>query len=879
MTEPTHRMPPHQEALFAPLRRDDLPSFLVVLPDMLILAATPACTALGIEAGSPAPLGVKIVAKRVGMSLRHAPRLERVRLPYSFVPKAFACIAVQAPAGHLVVFADPLALATGATAAKALPGLTRLPTVTTPASSARSAARSVRFTWEADEAGRLQRLSPHAVEVLGSALDQWLGRDFDELAEDGLLVDGAPMRAALRSGGSFFGLTLLSGARPPRRIEFGGVPLFDAARRRLGTRGFGLIWGDGDGAARPRQTADRAPAPAEPAETQGFNVVPLRGGALSARERSAFHEIARTLTEAIEEWPKPPAALAPPEGSRDEAPGQMEPPASPMTAASNAAASTTSAPGGVPMPQPQPEAADNAAAAPSPSPSPASGQATDGLGEEHLLDRLPIGIVVQQGGVTVRANKTLLGWLGLKDTADFIASGGLSPRLVRDGRTGGLDLESLDGDRLPVEVRLVSSPWNGRPALVHVIRTIEGAVTPSQPAGPEVVPGPAPAAPAPVPSVSPQAAKAETAALVRAERVAARRQALDFIPFPVLLLDRNGTVETANAAAVDVAGFAAEDVEDEPFTLLLGQDSHLTAVAMLDRACASPEMGVQEAHLTLRHRAGARIPVEAALAPTGEAGRRFCLVMRPISDQPAAVDPGTDGLPAASISEESAARLDGLVRRISHDLREPLTTVLAFVDSVKLGIFGPVGNARYTRQAETAGAAGEILLAALSDLDGMTLMPSATPDRILLAPVIEEALGHCAAAAQRRRVLLRSSLAEHLAAPCDAAGLARLLRLLLEEALRATPADGQVIVTLAADAQDASRAVVQIRDGGPALGEDEINQALDLSRSASTSDRFSRAGRPFRMAHLALLARALGGTLSLGRGLDVGMLARLELPR
>lgn len=910
MTEPTYRMPPHQEALFAPLRRDDLPSFLVALPDMVILAATPACAALGIEVNAPAPLGVKIVAKRVGMSLRPAPRLERVRLPFSFLPKPFACIAVQAPAGPLVVFADPLALATGANT-KALPGLTRLPTVIAPAGAhageanaregaarAQESGRSVRFTWATDEAGRLQRFSPHAAEVLGTAPEDWLGRDFDELTEDGLLLDGAPMRAILRSGGSFFGLTLLTGTRPPRRIEFGGVPLFDAARRRLGTRGFGVLWGDADGSIRPRPAAEPEAAPQDISEGQGFNVVPLRTGALNQRERSAFHEIARTLAEAIEEWPKAQPALAPPEPARPqtEEQAEAETPVEPfeiteaswdvvedaaeeLAPASAPAIEPTAAPPldvAPPAPLSPPEPPMRA---PDPAPAPITAPATtaDEGSEEHLLDRLPIGIVVQQGGATVRANKTLLGWLGLKDTTDFIAAGGLSPRLVRDTRTGGLDLESVDGDRLPVEVRLVSSPWNGRPALVHVIRSIEGGA-----AVPETEPAPQPAADAPpadTPRPAPGPTPAETAAMMRAERATARRQALDFVPFPVLLLDRNGIVETANVATADMAGFATDDAENEPFTLLLAQDAHVAAVGMLDRAAANPDMGLQEEHLVLRHRSGTRIPVEAALAPTSEAATRFCLVMRPVSDTELAPLPSTLDALMPTLSEGHAIRLDGLVRRISHDVRDPLTAVLAFVDSVKLGVFGPVGNARYLRQADSAAAAGELLMAALADLDGMAQPLAAGTELVLLAPIIEEALAHSAPAAQRRRVLLRSSLAEQVAARCEPAALARILRMILEEALGATPADGQVIVTLAEDADDPACALIQVRDGGPALAEAEIAQALDLSRPALTSDRFVRAGRPFRMAHVAMLARAQGGSLGFGRGVDVGMQVQLRLPR
>ncbi|MGU3493516.1 ATP-binding protein [Xanthobacteraceae bacterium A53D] len=815
MSEPTHPMPPQQEALLAPLRRDDLPSFLVVLPDMEVLAATLACEALGIERGGLAPLGVKIVAKRVAMSLRRAPRIERVRLPFSLMPRSFACIALQASIGQVVLFADPLALAAGADPSRALPGLTRLPVVVRPP-MASGDQRAMRFAFACDEAGRLTRLSHGLLEALDSSEDQWLGRNFSEIAQAGLLGDVAPLLAALASGDSFFGLDVPTGETPPRRLEFGGVPLFDVTRRRRGTRGFGMLWSDAPAAepAMPAETPDTPPVSRR--KQPPLNVVPLRAGALSAREQSAFHEIARTLTEAVEEWPR-------------------------SSSVSSSASSSASA------------TADRVAAETAPEETPASAQpapAVSPAGEDHLLDRLPIGIVVQQAGATVRANRTLLGWLGIKDIEEFVAAGGLSPRLVRDGRSGQLDLESIHGDRLPVEVRLVSSPWQGRPALVHVIRPLEGG---SHPMAPQ------PAAEAPASTSGP---------VPRAERLEVRRQALDLIPYPVLVLGRSGAVEIANVAAGGF-GFAVEELEGEPFTLMLAADSHVSAVAMLDRALAGE--GQQEARLSLRRRAGGRQPMDAVLALAGDHAARFCLIMHPVKAEAAALAPapGQNGDPS---------EMDAFARRLSHDVRDPLNVLISFVESVKRNVFGPVGNRRYHQLADTAGAAGDRLIATLDDLDELTVPPGEQAASVPLAPIIEAALAHLSDSARRRRILLRSALPqEDMAAPCDEAALGQIVRLLLDEALAATPAEGQVIVSLSES--EAGEALIQIRDGGEGLDEAEIRQALDPACPTPTSDRFGRAGRPFRMARLAALARAQGATLALKRGVETGMLAQLTIPR
>lgn len=813
MSEPTHRMPPHQEALFAPLKREDLPSFLVLLPDFVVVAATPVCAHIGIVAGEEAPLPVRIVAKRVAMSLRRAPRLERVRLPGADASRPFACIGIHAPAGHVVLFADPVALADSTGATRALPPRGGLPAII-PQHGQDGDERCLRFSWQTDAGGRLTRISPHLPEALGGSEDDWIGRDFAELEEAGLLADVTPMRVALRSGGSFFGLTILTGGYPQRRIEFGGVPLFNEARQRRGTRGFGLLWN-----AQPAGPAQDVASPAQ--SGTHLNVVPLRGGSLTPRERSAFHEIARTLSEAIEEWPRASAAAS---GMAADA-EQLQPDADPQQADT-----------GRPADAPRHD------------------------GEDHLLDRLPIGIVVQQGGTTVRTNRTLLGWLGMKDTAEFIATGGLSPRLVRDQRNGGLDLETPHGDRLPVEVRLVASPWNDRPALVHVIRPIEGGAGATADARPQ------------------EKAGASSAVHLRVERAAARRQALDFIPFPILLLDRNGTVEMANAAAAEACGFTAEDLEGEPFTLLLTPACHVEAVAMLDRAAAGK--GQQTGPLRLRTRAGVEEPAEALLALTGDAAARFCFVLRPSATIALPHEAPAAPPPPATVQQPSVPddprRLDAIARRVSHDLREPLNVLLAFVDSVRQSLHGPIGNRHYLQQAEMAASAGEALVGTLDDL-GTLALPSEPPAPIRLAPIVQGTLGHLSDAARRRGVLLRPSLAEDASALAGPESFARIARELLMEALEATPHGGQVIVSLSED--DQGHTLFQVRDGGEALSEEEIAISLDPARAATVSTRFSRAGRPFRLARLAALTRACGGTLTLRRGLDVGLLAQIALPR
>lgn len=850
MSEHTSRLLSLNEPAFAPLRRQDLASFLVLLSDGRVLASTAACAPLGLEDDVPAPAAVRALARNVAAIHGHAPRLERVRLPSAFVPRMFSCVALSTPLGPVVLFADPAAMAEA-------PPPPSPPTVEPAPDEA--PARPVRFTWEADGDGRLLSLSGSFIDAMGARLRNWQGRTFTDLAEDGVLKDAARASDLLMGGATFSDAVLWTGEDPPRRIEIGGVPLFDAARRRIGVRGFGLIW----------QAPPRPSAAARPPE----NVVPLRGGALSPRERTAFHEIARSLNEAIDKWQKPPPftrpaddSAAPPANVPSErareaplsGPRSIERDAPPEPPVSEMSAPTGSAPGLTPL-APPPEPAPIVIPAP---PAPAAPQPS---WEDGLLDRLPIGLAIQQRGTIVHANETLLEWTGTPDTEAFLAAGGLGHLLAR-GPDGRLELRSLSGEGRPVDVRLVSARWRGQASIIHTLRALEPLPPPPPP--------PAPAPPAvPLPLVD-----------AAAERARGRAEALDVFPFPVFLLDASGAILDMNAAAADLSGFTAEELAGEPFTLAFSPASQTDAVALLDEAAEAPDDAAPtEGRLRARHRLGIEAELDALVARAARGSARYCLILReprPIAEGPphAPIAPATP--PRALTPENPDVALDPFVRRVSHAVRVPLTSILGFVDAVRGATYGPVGNSRYAKQAESAALAAQQLLANLEDIEGLS--PRAQPNPSAAVDIVESvraALALVEPSAKRRRVLLRADMGAGLTAWFNPENLGEALRILMEEAVRATPAGGQVLVTVRlAEPSEGGGAVVLVRDGGRGLSEEEIALALDPLRAAAVSDRFTSSGRPFRMARLAALLSANGGGLHLRRGVDQGMLCEIRLP-
>jgi len=782
MTQTSARPLLVSHAALAPLARTDLPSFAVALPSRLIVEATPACAALGLAVGEEAPAALARTVKGLSRNQIKTFGFARLLLPGAFVPRLFRYAPVLLASGPAVLFADPGAL-DQATTDKALPRRIReTPPHQLPV-AATAQAGPLRISFETDADDRVRRLSPQFAEALGARAGAILGQTFAALEAEGLMVSNGALAAALASGGSFSDIAVevppLGPDEAALELELGGVPLMDSARRRRAILGFGLMRGQIPPAPLPEAVPAR-PVGAGDAPIRAQNVVPLRGGGLSPQERSAFREIARTLAAAIEDWPKPktvPSLL----GS-DDADG----------------VSVDAAEAGL-MPA-EPGATDAPVHA-----------------ETDLLDRLPVGLIVQQDGDLAFANQTLLRLSGWADLPALKATGGLGRVLEREP-SGALCLVNADGRRLPVEVRLVAAPFMGRPALLHVIRQID----------------------------------VDDA---REARAVARREALDMVPCPVFLLEAEGTIRVANRAAAERFGFAALDLAGEPFTIAVAPEDRGAAIAALDRAASGG--AAEEVMLTLRDSTGVTFAGRVGIGRAGADQHLLCAVVSAVVADPIETQAAPDRLPH-------------LARRMMESLGQPIDTALSYAER------HATATDRFPGEVTQALST---LRHSLGDLAALaTPVPDVAPGPCNLTDLVRAAIAGLVPAARRRRLVLRSDLPEALTVTARVPHLARLVRMMIEEAVEATPAGGTVAVSLFRDEDMAGQACLQVSDGGEAL--DEVTRAAALAplENATGLDRFSLAGRPLRAARLSSEAEALGGVFSLRPDLTRGMIARLTLP-
>jgi PAS domain S-box-containing protein len=190
----------------------------------------------------------------------------------------------------------------------------------------------LRFIWRMDEDGRFTLDSEEFAALVGARSAAALGRPWHELAADLGLDPTGQIARAVATRETWSGLVVLwprDESSERLAVELSGLPVFDRDRVFRGYRGFGVCRDLGQRAgAVPMQHSDAAPEPAPAAAAQ--NIVPFptivepSAPALTAVERSAFHELSRKLTQWLAAANNRPSAQAPPS---DPIEAQPSPPA------------------------------------------------------------------------------------------------------------------------------------------------------------------------------------------------------------------------------------------------------------------------------------------------------------------------------------------------------------------------------------------------------------------------------------------------------------------------------------------------------------------------------------------------------------------------
>ncbi len=212
----------------------------------------------------------------------------------------------------------------------------------------------------------------------------------------------------------------------------------------------------------------------------------------------------------------------------------------------------------------------------------------------------------------------------------------------------------------------------------------------------------------------------------------------------------------------------------------------------------------------------------------------------------------------------------------AHELRSPLTAL-----KLQAQLIERAPDAASRREAQAALVAGVdratrlvAQLLALARSEPGAAQPPLEP--VALLPLARQVLADTAPLAQSRGSRLELNapgLADDTTLAADPAALAVLLRNLVDNALRYTPAGGRVVVTLQ---REASQWTLQVDDSGPGIAAADRERVFE--RFVRGDYTGAETGSGLGLAIVEAIARRHGGQISLDDAPLGGLRARVSLP-
>jgi signal transduction histidine kinase len=231
----------------------------------------------------------------------------------------------------------------------------------------------------------------------------------------------------------------------------------------------------------------------------------------------------------------------------------------------------------------------------------------------------------------------------------------------------------------------------------------------------------------------------------------------------------------------------------------------------------------------------------------------------------------------AAAAEDSRRQL---VAWVSHDLRTPLAGIRAMVEALEDGVVDdPETVARYYR---TMGRETERLAGLVDDLFELSRIHAGALnldlEQIALDELISDAVAGASLAADAKGVELRGDVASppptvELSIP----EMARVVRNLLDNAIRHTPAGGTVWVEAALD-DDRQAALVSVRDGCGGIPDPDLPRVFELAYRGDAARTPGDGGAGLGLAVARGLVEAHHGDISVeNEGLGCRFTIRLPL--
>ncbi|MEE2690743.1 MAG: histidine kinase dimerization/phospho-acceptor domain-containing protein [Pseudomonadota bacterium] len=231
-------------------------------------------------------------------------------------------------------------------------------------------------------------------------------------------------------------------------------------------------------------------------------------------------------------------------------------------------------------------------------------------------------------------------------------------------------------------------------------------------------------------------------------------------------------------------------------------------------------------------------------------------------------------------AEEASRSKSEFLANMSHELRTPLNAINGFSEIMQSELYGPLGDGKYKEYISDILASGRHLLELIDDILDMSKIEAGRieldPKRVELERVLSESVRLVAKRAADAGVRLTASVRHAPAVWADARAVKQVTLNLLSNALKFTPAGGEVTITAEADLDGVT---VIVADSGAGIEKPRL-KTLGLPFELA-GDYFSksRQGSGIGLALSKSLMDLQGGILAIASQPGKGTVACATFPR
>jgi PAS domain S-box-containing protein len=672
----------------------------------------------------------------------------------------------------------------------------------------RAVADPVRFAWTVDDNQVFLSVSPELGRTVGPNAADIVGRRWSDVAKVFGFDRSGDIQRLLEKRDTWSGKSVLwpiQGTELAAPVDLAALPAFSSARRFDGFRGFGIIRtadaildpdetglalvsgpvrgvdsksDPNSGEAGLRMGAGRGTA-AAPNRPDEMPQAPIGGPAnanvveLSARKRERGEELSKSEVRAFQEI------------------GRKLGEDLPQTEAGNAPATRADAAKGTEAELPEVDSKQSST-------------------QSSILRQLPVPVLVYRSGEVLYANPELLSVTGYASGRELQEAGGVDALFSHGSPIGGekglASLRCKDGSGVEVSPLLQSVPWDDGKALLLTFRMPAGAPS------------------------------AEKAAIDIA-RVAELQNILDTATDGILVTSGDGKIESLNGPAEALFGVTHADIAGRSLEELFAPESRR---AVLEYLLELKEPGVaglinNGREVIGHHAKGGLIPLFITLGKVGRE-EKYCAVLRDITPWKKTEE---ELVSARRAAESASEQKSEFLARVSHEIRTPLNAIIGFSDVMIEERFGPIENERYRGYLRDINRSGVHVLDLINDLLDISKIEAGkmelTYEAVDLNQLVSETVALLQPQANSDRIIIRTSLSR--AVPrvvADARSIRQIILNLVSNAIKFTPANGQVIVSTVYEGN--GEVVMRVRDTGRGMTEREIEHAMKPFQQVHVTD-------------------------------------------